>query len=136
MDTPRFATGQHAAITRTITASDIETFAHLTGDLNPLHLDEGYAARTRFRGRVAHGILTAGLISAVLGMHLPGPGGIYLSQTLRFTRPVRIGDAITASAEVIAYYPDRRRLTLRTTCTNQRGETVLDGEAVVLVDLG
>jgi 3-hydroxybutyryl-CoA dehydratase len=136
MATPAFIPGQRAEVTRTITASDIETFAHLTGDLNPLHLDESYAARTRFRARIAHGILTAGLVSAVLGMHLPGPGGIYLSQTLRFTRPVRIGDAITASAEVLAYDPASRRLTLRTTCTNQRGEIVLDGEAVVLVDLG
>ena len=99
-----------------------------------MHLDAAYAARTRFGERVAHGMLTAGLISAVIGMHLPGPGGIYLNQTLTFTRPVRIGDTITASAEVTAYDPGRRRLTLRTTCTNQRGETVLDGEAVVLVD--
>lgn len=136
MDTLRFAPGQKAAVTRTITAADIETFARLTGDFNPLHLDEAYAARTRFGERVAHGMLTAGLISAVIGMHLPGPGGVYVSQTLKFARPVRIGDAITASAEVVAYDPDRRRLTLRTTCTNQRGETVLDGEAVVLVDRG
>lgn len=136
MDTLRFAPGQKASVTRTITAADIETFAALTGDRNPLHLDAAYAARTRFGERIAHGMLTAGLISTVIGMHLPGPGGIYASQTLKFVRPVRIGDAITASAEVVAFDSDRRRLTLRTTCTNQRGETVLDGEAVVLVDRG
>lgn len=132
----RFVPGQKASVTRTITAADIETFAALTGDRNPLHLDEAYAARTRFGTRVAHGLLTAGFISAVIGMHLPGPGGVYVSQTLKFVRPVRIGDAITASAEVVAYDSDRQRLTLRTTCANQRGETVLEGEAVVLVDRG
>lgn len=130
-----FAPGQKATVTKTITEADVQTFAALTGDRNPVHLDPAYAARTRFGGRIAHGILTAGLVSAVIGMHLPGPGGIYLSQTLRFTRPVRIGETITATAEVTAYDPERRRLTLRTTCANQRGETVLEGEAVVLVDL-
>jgi 3-hydroxybutyryl-CoA dehydratase len=129
-----FVPGQRAEMTRTITADDVETFAQVTGDHNPLHLDEVYASRTRFGGRIAHGLLTAGLVSAVIGMQLPGPGGVYVSQTLKFVRPVRIGDVITAAAEVIAYDPDRRRLTLRTTCTNQRGETVLEGEAVVLVD--
>jgi 3-hydroxybutyryl-CoA dehydratase len=121
-------------VTKTITEADVETFASLTGDRNPVHVDQAYAARTRFGGRIAHGLLTAGLISTVLGMHLPGPGAIYLSQSLRFRRPVRIGDAITAEAEVVAYDPDRRRLTLRTTWTNQHGEVVLDGEAVVLLD--
>lgn len=136
MDTLRFTPGQKASVTRTITAADIDAFAALTGDRNPLHLDAAYAARTRFGERVAHGMLTAGLISTVIGMHLPGPGGVYLSQTLKFVRPVRIGDAITASAAVVAFDSDRRRLTLRTTCANQRGETVLEGEAVVLVDRG
>src|SRR3990172_9056052 len=98
------------------------------------HVDAAFAARTRFGERIAPGMLPAGLISAVLGMQLPGPGGIYLSQTLRFLKPVRIGEAITAAAEVTAYDPQRRRLTLHTTCTNQRGEMVLDGEAVLLVE--
>lgn len=129
-----YTPGQTAAVTRTITEHDIETFAHLTGDFNPLHMDAVYAARSRFGGRIAHGMLTAGLISTVLGMHLPGPGGIYVSQTLTFLRPVHLGDTVTAVAEVVAYDARRRRLTLRTACANQRDETVLEGEAVVLVD--
>ncbi len=129
-----FTPGQKAAITRTISEADIEAYAHLTGDLNPLHMDPEFASTSRFGERIAHGMLTAGLISAVLGMHLPGPGGIYLSQTLTFLRPVRIGDTITATAEVTAYDAERRRLRLRTSCVNQRGEAVLDGEAVLLVD--
>jgi len=129
-----FVLGQRATVSKTITAADVDTFAGLSGDFNPLHVDAAFAARTRFGERIAHGMLTAGLISAVLGMQLPGPGGIYLSQTLRFLKPVRIGEAITAAAEVTAYDPQRRRLTLHTTCTNQRGETVLDGEAVLLVE--
>ncbi|MDR7545626.1 MAG: MaoC family dehydratase, partial [Armatimonadota bacterium] len=120
-------------MTRTVTEADITAFADVTGDRNPLHLDPAYAARTRFGQRIAHGMLTAGFVSAVIGMHLPGPGGIYVSQTLQFVRPVRIGDAVTATVEVVAYDARRRRLTLRTTFANQHGETVLDGEAVVLV---
>ncbi len=129
-----FTPGQKAAVTRTISEADIEAYAHLTGDLNPLHMDPEFASGSRFGGRIAHGMLTAGLISAVLGMHLPGPGGIYLSQTLTFLRPVRIGDTITATAEVTSYDAERRRLRLRTSCVNQRDEAVLDGEAVLLVD--
>ncbi|MDR7484500.1 MAG: MaoC family dehydratase [Armatimonadota bacterium] len=129
-----FAPGQTATVAKTITEEDIQTFARLTGDFNPLHTDEAFARRTRFGGRIAHGMLTAGLISAVLGMRLPGPGGIYVSQSLRFRRPVRAGDHLTATAEVVAFDAGRRRVTLRTTCTNQRGEVVLDGEAVLLVE--
>lgn len=131
---PQFALGQRAEVSKTITEADVEAYAHLTGDLNPLHLDDAFAARSRFGGRIAHGMLTAGLISTVVGMHLPGPGGIYVSQSLRFRRPVRFGDTITASAEVTAVDVERHRLTLRTECRNQRGEAVLEGEAVVLVD--
>jgi 3-hydroxybutyryl-CoA dehydratase len=130
----RFEPGQRAQWTRTITDEAIRAYAGITGDCNPLHLDEAFAGRSRFGGRIAHGLLTAGTISAVLGMRLPGPGGIYLSQTLRFRRPVRPGDTITAQAEVLAWQPERRLLTLRTTCRNQHGETVLEGEAVLLVD--
>lgn len=129
-----FPPGVKASLTRTIAEADIEAFAALTGDRNPVHLDSAYAARTRFGERIAHGMLSAGLISAVLGMHLPGPGGIYLSQTLTFLKPVRIGDTITATAEVIAYDAERRRLRLRTYCTNQQGDVVLDGEAALLVE--
>ena len=106
----------------------------MTGDKNPVHLDDAYARTTRFGGRIAHGMLTAGLISAVLGTKLPGPGAIYLNQTLKFTAPVRIGDTITATAEVTAYREDKRIVTLKTDCTNQRGELVLTGEAVLLME--
>ncbi len=129
-----FTTGQRASFTRTLTEADVAAYAHVSGDFNPLHVDPAFAARSRFGERIAHGMLTASLISTVLGMHLPGPGGIYVSQTLRFLRPVRFGDTVTAAAEVVAYDAERRRLTLRTTCANQRGEMVLDGEAVLVVD--
>lgn len=129
-----FSPGQTATWTKTITEADVAAFAGISGDFNPLHVDREYAARSRFGERIAHGILTAGLISAVLGMRLPGPGGIYLSQRLAFLKPVRFGDTITAQAEVLRWEAERRVLTLRTTCTNQRGELVLDGEAVLLVE--
>jgi 3-hydroxybutyryl-CoA dehydratase len=129
-----FTPGQRASWTKTITEADVAAFAALTGDHNPLHVDAAFASRSRFGERIVHGMLTAGLISAVLGMRLPGPGGIYVSQTLRFLRPVRLGDTVTATAEVLVWRPDRRLLTVRTTCTTQRGETVVDGEATLLVD--
>jgi len=127
----QYEIGQKASTTKTITETDVYLFAGITGDLNPAHVNEEYARTTRFGGRIAHGILSAGLISAVLGMKLPGPGSIYLSQTLNFTAPVRIGDTITATAEVVEII-NGKRLRLRTTCVNQRGETVVEGEAVVL----
>lgn len=129
-----FTPGQKATWTKTITEADVDAFAGITGDFNPLHVDREYAARSRFGERIAHGILTAGLVSAVLGMRLPGPGGIFLSQTLKFLRPVRFGDTITAEAEVLTWRAEARILTLRTTCTNQQGETVLEGEAALLVE--
>lgn len=126
------ALGTRATITRTITDNDVTQFAEITGDDNPVHLDEQYAATTRFGQRIVHGILTAGLISAVIGTQLPGLGAIYLSQQLKFLAPVHRGDTITASAEVIASRPDKRILTLRTQCVNQDGVVVIDGEAVVM----
>lgn len=129
-----FQIGETASFSKTITESDIYTYAGLSGDFNPVHVDAEFAQKTRFKERIAHGMLTAGLISAVLGMKLPGPGAIYLSQQMEFLKPVRIGDTITATAEVQAYNPDKRILTLRTTCTNQRGEQVLEGRAVVMMD--
>jgi 3-hydroxybutyryl-CoA dehydratase len=126
------AVGTIETITRTITDADVATFADLTGDHNPVHLDAAYAATTRFRQPIAHGILTTGLISAVIGTKLPGLGAIYLNQSLKFTAPVYHGDTITASAEVIATRPDKRILTLRTACVNQHGATVIEGEAVVM----
>lgn len=129
-----FAPGQTATFSKTISEADIYAYAGISGDFNPLHVDEEFAAESRFGGRIAHGMLTAGLISAVLGMRLPGPGGIYLSQTLQFLHPVRIGDTVTAKAEVLAYQAERRILTVRTTCSNQHGKTVVEGKAVLLVD--
>jgi 3-hydroxybutyryl-CoA dehydratase len=124
--------GTRASVTRTITDEDVRRFAEITGDDNPLHLDDAYAATTRFAGRIVHGMLTASLFSAIVGKQLPGEGGIYLGQQVRFLKPVRPGDTITATAEVIAVRADKRILTLRTECTNQRGETVISGEATVM----
>lgn len=129
-----FVPGQRASISKTITESDVYAFAGITGDFNPLHVDEEAARRSRFGQRIAHGILTAGLISAVLGMKIPGPGGIYLSQSLRFLKPVRFGDTVTATVEVVSYRAEKRILTVKTFCSNQRGETVAEGESVLLVD--
>jgi 3-hydroxybutyryl-CoA dehydratase len=124
--------GVTASRTRTVTAHDIELFAEASGDTNPVHLDEAYAAGTVFKKRIAHGMLTAGLISAVLANDLPGPGTIYLSQSLAFKAPVYIGDTITATVELVKYREDKRIATFRTTCTNQTGTLVLEGEAVVI----
>lgn len=123
--------GTRAERTRTITETDIVDFAEVSGDHNPLHLDPHYAAQTPFGGRIAHGFLTASIISAILGTELPGPGSIYLGQTLKFLAPVRIGDTVRVSVEVIAVREDRRIVTLRTDCVNQDGTLVLTGEATV-----
>jgi 3-hydroxybutyryl-CoA dehydratase len=123
--------GESAGLSRVVTAGDIETFAAVTGDDNPVHLDEAYAAASRFGGRIAHGMLSAGYISAVLGTKLPGPGAVYVSQSLRFRRPVRIGDEVVATATVSEIDPERGRVTLKTVCT-VAGAVVADGEAVVM----
>ncbi len=123
--------GDVETLTRTVTSADIDRFAAVTGDDNPVHLDEAYARTTRFGGRIAHGMLSAGHISAVLGTRLPGPGAIYLSQSLSFRRPVKIGDAVCATVTVTAIDFERGRVTLATTCT-VAGKTVTEGEAVVL----
>ena len=124
--------GQTAELRRTVTEPDIVAFAAVTGDENPVHLDEAYAAATQFKGRIAHGMLSAGYISAVLGTQLPGPGAIYVSQTLNFRRPVRIGDEVTAEAKVAAIDAARGWVTLETRCV-VGGKTVVEGEAVVVV---
>lgn len=123
--------GSKASISKTITEEDVRLFSTITGDYNPLHLDEEYAKKTIFKGRVVHGLLTAGLISAVLGTRLPGPGTIYLSQTLRFKAPVRINDTVTCEVEVIEKIEKGKLLKLKTTCKNQDGVIVIEGEAVV-----
>lgn len=134
--TSELRVGMKASITRTVTEADVEVFARATGDTNPVHLDEEVAQRSRFGERVAHGMLTAGHISAVLGTKLPGPGAIYLEQTLRFVRPVRFGDAITSTVEVIEIADDKPHVRLRTTSANQEGKTVLLGEALILMSEG
>jgi 3-hydroxybutyryl-CoA dehydratase len=131
---PEFQPGQRAKVTKTISEADVYAFAGITGDFNPLHVDAEFGRRSRFGERIAHGMLTAGLISAVLGMKLPGPGGIFLGQTLQFLKPVKFGDTITAEVEVISYRSEKRILTLRTSCTNQWGEQVIGGESVLMVD--
>jgi 3-hydroxybutyryl-CoA dehydratase len=125
------AIGTRAERTRTITEADIVDFAEVSGDHNPLHLDPHYAAQTPFGGRIAHGFLTASIISAILGMELPGPGSIYLGQTLKFLAPVHVGDTVTAGVEVIALREDKRIVTLHTDCIIQDGTLVLTGEATV-----
>ena len=125
--------GQTASVTRTISESDVYLFAGVTGDLNPAHTNEEYAKTTHFKTRIAHGMLSAGLISAVLGMQLPGPGTIYTGQTLKFLAPVHIGDTITATAEIKSLDLERNRVVLTTTCTNQEGTMVITREATALL---
>jgi 3-hydroxybutyryl-CoA dehydratase len=123
--------GDTAEFTKTISESDIYLFAGLTGDLNPAHINEQYAQNTFFKARIAHGMLMAGFISAVIGMQLPGPGSIYIRQELNFLAPARIGDTITARVEVAQIQSEKNRIALRTTCTNQENKLVLDGEATI-----
>jgi len=123
--------GDSAEFTKTISESDIYLFAGVTGDLNPFHINEEYAKQTYFKGRIAHGMLLAGFISNVVGCQLPGPGAIYVKQELKFTAPARIGDTITAKATVTEVVTDKNRVVLQTTCTNQNGDVVLDGQAVI-----
>lgn len=127
------AVGQTASFSKTITESDVYTFAGLSGDLNPAHINEEYAKNTRFGGRIAHGMLSAGLISAVIGMQLPGPGTIYMGQTLKFLAPVHFGDTVTATVKVLSIDEERHRAVLETTCTNQENALVVSGEAKVLL---
>jgi len=124
--------GESAQLVRTVGEADIVGFAQVTGDTNPVHLDADYAATTSFGQRIAHGMLSAGYISAVLGTTLPGPGAIYLSQTLKFKRPVRIGDEVTAVVTISAIDAAKAQVTLATAC-KVNGKTVVDGEAVVMV---
>jgi 3-hydroxybutyryl-CoA dehydratase len=126
--------GQRASFAKTVTEADVTTFAELIGDFNPIHMDAEYARKSRFGQRVAHGIFTAGLISAVLGNKLPGPGAIYLSQQIEFLAPVFIGDTITATVEVVAWRPEKRIVTLKTDAYNQADKQVVTGKAVLLVE--
>ena len=124
--------GDRASISKQIAERGVIRFAELTGDLNPIHMDKLYAEQSIFGERIAHGMLTASLISAVIGIKLPGPGSIYVSQTLKFRAPVKFGDIIEAEVEVVEKMPERNRVHLKTTCRNQSGTVVLEGEAVVM----
>ncbi len=123
--------GDSDRFSKTVTETDIYLFAGVTGDFNPAHIDEAYAQGTFFKTRIAHGMLSAGFISAVIGTRLPGPGTVYMRQTLDFLAPVRIGDTVTATVEVTEKMEDKKRVRLRTTCVNQEGTRVLDGDALV-----
>ena len=129
----KFKIGDSASISKTITDRDIQAFADVTGDHNPVHLDDEYAAKTRFGRRIAHGMLIASLISAVLANELPGAGSVYLNQTLKFVKPVFPGDTVTARVTVSGIRDDKPIITLETVCVNQHNEPVLKGEATVLV---
>jgi len=124
--------GDSATRTLEITDQTIRAFAEVTGDTNPVHLDDEYAAGTRFGRRIAHGMIAAGLVSATLANDLPGPGTVYLNQTLKFKLPVYPGDTVTATVEVLTVRPDKPIVTLSTVCTNQDDAVILEGEAVVL----
>ena len=124
--------GQTASFAKTITEADILLFAAVSGDTNPVHINAEAAAASMFKERIAHGMLSASLISTVLGTRLPGPGTIYLGQNLKFRAPVRIGETVTATVTITALDPARKRATLSTVCT-VGGKPVIDGEATVVV---
>ena len=124
--------GDTASLTKTFTDEDVRAFAAISGDKNPVHLDEDYAAQTQFKKRIVHGMLTAGLISAILGTKLPGEGSIYLGQTINFRAPVFLDDTITATVTIIKLHERKPIVTLETVCRNQDDVVVLDGEAVLL----
>ncbi|HNV57659.1 MAG TPA: MaoC family dehydratase [Smithellaceae bacterium] len=123
--------GDAAEFAKTVTETDIYLYAGITGDFNPAHVNEAYAKNTFFKTRIAHGMLTAGFVSAIIANQLPGPGTIYMKQELSFLAPVRIGDTITARVEVLELLAEKNRVRLKTTCSNQDGVTVLTGEGLV-----
>lgn len=127
------AVGHSATSSHIVTDTDVVLYAAVTGDLNPAHVDDAAARAGRFGARIAHGMLSGGFISALLAARLPGPGSIYMSQSMRFVRPVLIGDTVTTRVEIVELIEAKRRVRLATTCRNQRNELVLDGEALVLL---
>jgi 3-hydroxybutyryl-CoA dehydratase len=126
------AVGMRESLLKTVLNSDVVGFAQLSGDHNPIHLSDHFARKTRFGGRIAHGLYTASLISAILGTRLPGPGAVYISQTLNFKGPVKIGDVVEISVEVVEMAEKGKRVKLHCECAVD-GQVVLDGEAVVMV---
>jgi 3-hydroxybutyryl-CoA dehydratase len=127
----RLQVGDAAEFAKTVTETDIYLYAGITGDFNPAHVNEVYAKNTFFKTRIAHGMLTAGFISAIIANELPGPGTIYLKQDLSFLAPVRIGDTITGRVEILEIIAEKNRVRLKTTCSNQDGVVVLSGEGLV-----
>ena len=124
--------GMKAEVSKTITETDVVLYAGITLDVNPAHLNEEHAKKTMFKHRIAHGMLTAGLVSAVLGTKLPGEGSIYMGQDLTFTAPVYFGDTITATAEIIELIPEKKQSNIINNCTNQDGKVVLKGQAKIM----
>lgn len=126
--------GQTCQFEKQVSDEDVKSFAKVTGDYNPIHMDDAYAAQTRFKGRIAHGMIGAGIISGGLSMHLPGEGTVYLGQELTFKNPVRIGETLTVHFEVIEIIPKKNFdiARIKTTCTNSQGEVVIDGVASVI----
>jgi len=124
--------GDSGCLSKKVTEAGLEHFAQATGDFNPIHFDQAYAEKTSFKGRIAHGVLSIGLISSVFGNILPGPGTVYLTQEVKFLAPVRIGDTITARVEVMEIIPEKNRVRFKTTCTNQNGKEVVSGAAWVM----
>ncbi|MGM0415304.1 MAG: MaoC family dehydratase [Bacillota bacterium] len=129
-----FQIGDTASFSKTITESDVSNYAGITGDFNPVHIDQEFAKNSFFKDRIVHGMLSAGLISAVLGTKLPGPGAIYLSQELKFKKSVKINDTITAKVEVTGKRPDKKILKLKTTCFNQKDDQVITGNAEIMLN--
>lgn len=129
----KYQIGQKASLEKVFTDEDVRTFAKISHDTNPVHLNDEYAANTIFKGRIVHGFLSGSLISAIIGTILPGEGTIYLNQTMNFRKPVRIGEKIKATVEVIEIKEEKNILTLNTYCENERGEMVIEGSAVVKV---
>jgi len=124
--------GEEASFTKTVSEADVYNYAGVTGDFNPAHINESFAKKSMFGGRIAHGMLSAGFISTVLGTKLPGPGCIYVSQELKFTAPVHFGDTITAKVKVINKNVEKNRVELETECINQKDDTVIKGKAVLM----
>ena len=129
----KYQIGESASLEKMFTDEDVRLFASISLDKNPVHLSDDYAANTIFKGRIVHGFLTGSLISAIIGTILPGEGTIYLNQTMNFRKPVRIGEKIKATVEVVGIKEEKSILTLKTYCENERGEIVLEGSAVVKV---
>lgn len=132
----QFSVGQQATCSKTFTETDLVMFAGLSGDFNPIHVDKEYAKQTRFKQRIAHGLLTSSLLSQLLGVHLPGKGSIYMNQSIRFTAPVFIGDTITATGIIEKLDKEKKTVTVLTECHNQNNELVLTGTAMMLTPGG